>query len=860
MFNCRKTANSLLILKDAHASRLVKWDLSVFIAIVFFITFFYLIPAMSWSQIGELKTEVAKGIVITYPENWSTSSIKYKNAIEFVTPPTGEAEKWSAIARILMTTEQRRDHADAVKRLAEIAKEVDAPTNIIEIGGWPALQRRYIAPVPRRGNDDFTKEARLSLRVTTAIAAEKLIVRLEGFLVPDADAKFADQAELIGRRVKFPSQGNIEQVQREITELKSQLPKPSSFVPPVDLKVPSLKDMSGIYKAAGLMVGTPVNVQPGIGELEVAVSNDGQNVVIGANSGYSNSLDRGATYTPRGGTPAPFPRDGDPSLASSVSGAFYYGFIGYPNGTPAANNVTGTSTGISVSTDNGVTFNFRNHAVVCPNNGAGMCFPDQEHIAADRVNSSPGGGDQVYSVWRNFAANVTPSIVCSQDSGNNWTAAAAVGAGDFPRITTGSDGFVYVVYRSSNNIMLNKFSSCSGGLAQQVGFPVTVVTAPGVTCPVPGLDRCNDGNTLSSHMVAVDDTNANHIYVAYATSSVAGTDDIVVRDSNDGGLTWPRSITVNSSATARRFMPWVCTMGSTAYVTWYDRRAATAASNDLTDYYLGKAFVSSGTLQAGSETNLSGNADPQCASGWPCQPRSQNDSESCSVQPQLAGRCSGSGAPCDFSTGGCPAGQTCNTGGGCPKYGDYNGNACASSRVYTAWASATAPTGLAAPANISIFSSTMHKSIIIDTITICKRYPFVCKYISICKKYPAICKPYVVFPEKYYIKIKFRDIHDRILIELDKICQYVIDCPGCLNEGLCPGYALRFENLPDAFGIKIYDSSGRQVFNDTSNKLTKSVKFTPEKNKNYIMIISPGKKTKIGEEYNFPLKIDNTLK
>jgi hypothetical protein len=105
------------------------------------------------------------------------------------------------------------------------------------------------------------------------------------------------------------------------------------------------------------------------------------------------------------------------------------------------------------------------------------------------VNASSTGGDRVYSVWRDFSPGVptatttcngissgfvSPSIVCSSDSASTWSARAAVGTGDFPRVTVGPDGFVYVVFMSGNSLMLNKFSSCDTGLVQQAGMPVTV--------------------------------------------------------------------------------------------------------------------------------------------------------------------------------------------------------------------------------------------------------------------------------------------------------------------------------------------------------------------------------------------------
>jgi hypothetical protein len=88
------------------------------------------------------------------------------------------------------------------------------------------------------------------------------------------------------------------------------------------------------------------------------------------------------------------------------------------------------------------------------------------------------------------------------------------------------------------------------------------------------------------------------------------------------------------------------------------------------------------------------------------------DSESCTVQPQLAGSCQtstggGSHNRCDFSDDGCPVGESCQTGGGCPKYGDYNGLACAGDYITAAWTSATAPAGLPPAVGLDVFSSTL---------------------------------------------------------------------------------------------------------------------------------------------------------
>lgn len=683
------------------AKRLSTWMSAVVITLCQI--FIFPLPHAS-SQ--ERKVEVSKDVVLAVPPNWSRSEVKYRNAVQLIYPRVQGKKTGGADAVMTITSEPRRSHEEAVQRLAEIAIEIPTPVAFIEIGGWPALQRQYTAPLERTGQEEAKhgKEPfpsqQLALRVTTAIAVEDTVIQFQTALAPAADPKIAEQAKGMVRGAIVARKANPARTRRDLNFLRERplkLPAPPSRQTGPRLDAKPGKASPASYRRPGTtppdkVVGLAHTVQNGFGELEVAASADGQTVVVAANSGYSNSIDGGQNFTFRGGTPGSFPRDGDPSLAVGASGAFYYGFIGFPNGTTASLGVSGCSNSIGRSTDNGVMFPVVSHAVLCPQTGAGLCFPDQEHIAADRVNSA-AGSDQVYNVWRNFLPAGSPpncqsissgfptaALVCSSNNGSTWTAPTLMpGGSDFPRVGVGPDGAVYVVYRSGSSVMLNKFSSCSSGLTQQVGFPQTVGTFTDVTCPVAGLDRCNDGNVLSSPTVTVDSTNANHVYVAFASNTASGNENIVVKDSVDGGATWPRIQTLNSSATGRRYMPWVCALGGTAFVSWYDRRAATSTNPDRTDYFLGSVFAAPGGLQAGGEENLTVNPDPQCATGFPCGARSSNDLTACSITGSL--------------------------GSGCPKYGDYNGNTCSGGRVYTAWASATAPPGLPATTSMRVYSS-----------------------------------------------------------------------------------------------------------------------------------------------------------
>jgi len=654
---------------------------------------------------------------IRFAAPWTPSARQYTNAQELVVmrpgPPTTDergviqATEYP-VARVLITTEPRHSHADALKRLESIAAYRQSPAAFIEVGGWPAVEVQFVEPLPRRGAKE-EEEAEVSApdvsvqRAITAIAAADKVVMFDVSVLLDAPQGLMESAKQMTRSARFAKQGEPNEVKKALEMLRATEEKRQSRLKQSQSVAPG-ESVMGEAGAAMSQAGVPVAVQTGLGELEIAASANANNIIIASNGGLSFSTNRGASFM-RGATGV-FGLN-DPSLARAASGNFYLAVIAFPTGTPAHLNVSGCTHAVSRSTDNGANFGLQGYSARCPNTGTGICFPDQEHIAGDVRNVAPGG-DQLYAVWRNFAPTgavlncgsigsglVTPSITCSQNNGATWTATAAIpGAGDFPRVAVGRDGTVYVVTISGNSVLINRFTSCASGLTAATGFPLTVATLNGtVTCPVSGLDRCNNGNTLSSPVVAPDPANANRLFVSFAENIGVNSEQIVAAESTDRGSTFPVLRRVSNTPSARRFLPWSCVARGKVWVGWYDRRAASGTNNDLTDYFVGST--------SGTPWNLSNNPDPQCASGWPCAPRSVNDSEACSVQPQLAGVCQVGGMRCDFSAGtgagGCPTGGPCRIGGGCPKYGDYNGIAYADNFVIAAWSSATPPRGVTAP-------------------------------------------------------------------------------------------------------------------------------------------------------------------
>ena len=668
---------------------------------------------------------------IRYPDDWSLVH-PTANTWVLLNVRADQLETVDATVRVQIGYLLKSDHGSVVGELAEIAKEYETPPTFLAIGGWPALERVQQLKRPQPSQAPRHPDPQM-VQITTAVAAGSLLIRLDGRLPSNADQQLRDLVLDIGRSLTFESQGDPAKVEQEIKSLESSTRGARRLPQDVSLRheaaAPAATNtatvLSGSDDSAGANpILTLTQVPFGSnGELEIAASNDGANIVMVKQSSWLTSNNGGQTFLFSGNLPV---QDGDSSIAFGNSGSFYHSALGcFGSSCAAVCPANSNCAEIAVSTNNGQTFGGLINAAVCPNSGGGACSIDQEHIAADRFNTTAGGQDQVYMAFRQCQGGCGSDsrITCSLDNGATWAPQLSLeNNADFPRVAVGSDGSFYVVYRRGGNFRLDKYNACSTNAAVMTraagGFPKTVSAFTTVAgCEVangfPGLDRCNDGNLLSSPTVEVDDTNANHVYVAWATNTATGpspglgNENVMVADSTDGGVTWGAAghtpVIVNSTTSnGRRIMPWVCTSAGKAFVTWYDRRSATAANNDLQDYFAASAGLSGGNLvPSNDEFRISTTTDATCTT-WPRGPRSTFDSENCSVQPQNAGTCSVTTAlRCDFSGDGaaCPMGETCQTGNGAVKYGDYNGSYCALGRLYTVSASSAGQLTTGAPRN-----------------------------------------------------------------------------------------------------------------------------------------------------------------
>jgi hypothetical protein len=756
--------------------------------------------------------QIDEGVSVSYPDGWSVGQPAMHSWV-LLNVPANQQQTATPTAQVAIGYLVRPSADDAVSQLAQYANESSVSPTQLTIGGWPAFQRVQLVDRQQPGDGPLFADPQ-TVEITTAVAANNLLVRLEASLPSDADQTLQGLVLAIGQSLTFNSNGGITQklkkpgsspggrglsdggsslpahptplpatpprplsdaVPQTIppgghdtkanTESKLAASKGGSHVAPVKQVGGSTSNNSGetfpsdvnalasddggsfggpsVAKGDTVLPEKPTTLGDGLflhfipdppisplaqlpngsnGELEMAISNNGSDIVVGKQGGAVTSNDGGQTFPFGSGLSI---SDGDSSVAFGQSGDFFHAGLSCfgtscsapcpgasPSGTPASTN---NCVVVAPSTNGAQTFGALVNSAVCASSGGSACFLDQEHIAADRINAGTGGADRVYDAVRNCQGGCGTNgafVTCSPDGDATWAPLLALEKGsDYPRVAVGGDGSFYVVYELGGNVRLDKFSACSTSASQMTrassSFPLTVssynnfagcATAGGFA----GLDRCNSGNTLTGPTVTVDDTNPNHVYVAWSNNTAANNDNILVVDSTTGGTSWGTPVTVNASATARRFHPWACATGGNAYLTWYDRRAATAANNDLTDYFAASAGVSGGSLAANNdEFKISTSSDAQC-NLWPGAPRSVYDSENCSVQPQLAGVCELTPIPtpdtsskkrCDFVTGpACPFNpsgtETCQTGGGIPKYGDYNGNACILGRLCTVFASA----------------------------------------------------------------------------------------------------------------------------------------------------------------------------
>ena len=360
--------------------------------------------------------------------------------------------------------------------------------------------------------------------------------------------------------------------------------------------IPSLPQLSAVSST----VGPNVLVNDRANDVLPIVSQDGPSVAAYGNqllvgffdntaclspplfcSGYSRSLDGGATWTAMGSPTAPLGdvlvglEDpvvvADRPRAPGETGVFYFGHV-------AADFSSNLIIGVHKTIDTGTTW--VQAANASPLAGGASEYQQKEWIAVDTRASGPGAGN-VYVCWDRVIAPdlLQRSIQFSRstDGGQTFTQLAG-GLSSSPTTSTGCqvavnplNGDVYVAWVDYNDLstIQNHFRrSTDHGVTfgpdivvASVGFAATPFDC-GFGFPIPVFLDKELGNetrpilSLLYPSLAVNPVTGD-IYVAREQAGLAGGDesDISVSRSADGGMTWSAPARINSVATGQQFFP-----------------------------------------------------------------------------------------------------------------------------------------------------------------------------------------------------------------------------------------------------------------------------------------------------------------
>ncbi len=317
---------------------------------------------------------------------------------------------------------------------------------------------------------------------------------------------------------------------------------------------------------------------------ETTIARNGDWIVVGYNdirgfayadprvSGYSYSLDDGATWTDGGQLPATGNGDavlGDPDVKTWTDGL---GTRYFAYSSLYRLNDGRSSLCVQVSTDGGVTWTAPREVTAATTS---TDFADKEFIDFDPDT------ERLFVSWTNFpnAGLQTIRTAYSDDLGLTWstpTIFSSSGQGSVPRAAANSDN-VYITWTVGSAMWFVR--SVNNGVSW--GAPMAIAT--GLSSPMNpyGSDR------IGNHPSMDVDPTTGAVYVVYASRNLSPDfGDIYFTRSTDGGVSFTPPAAINASPGSDRvqFFPSVCadeTDGSVSVI-WYDQRSGTGTS-DLTE-------------------------------------------------------------------------------------------------------------------------------------------------------------------------------------------------------------------------------------------------------------------------------------
>jgi hypothetical protein len=314
----------------------------------------------------------------------------------------------------------------------------------------------------------------------------------------------------------------------------------------------------------------------------------------------------------------------DPTLTFDTRGNLFYGYIivFFGNGS----GVNGSEMAVARSTDGGKTYSSVNFFGF---EGGSGHFNDKPMITAD-TNQKSVYRDNVYIAWDAAAGGSSGGgvrVATSSDHGATFTITRvddpngpghSIGASP----SVGPNGEVYVAWNdyAANAIVFN--NSSDGGQTWQTPRIISTKTLPfDIAIPAESFR-----GALVYPSLDVDRSNGPHrgrIYASWMDVTSAGTTDIFISYSDNGGTSWSSRTAVPDQLSVKvdRFNHWMSVDPVTGDVNtaFYDTRNDKTGSRYMTDYYLAQSKDGGQTWPAPDirVSNVSSN-EHDCGGLFPC--------------------------------------------------------------------------------------------------------------------------------------------------------------------------------------------------------------------------------------------------
>ena len=271
---------------------------------------------------------------------------------------------------------------------------------------------------------------------------------------------------------------------------------------------------------------------------------------------YARSVDGGATWSANAlkGTTAPGLEQSDPWLVLDAAGGLHYASLEYSSD----NSISGVT--VTSSADGGRTWS---GPVQADDRGG---FADKEAMTSDGSGTLYLVYDDVLGPDYATSESIDLLITRSVDGGATWSPTVSV---------TGAPGNILgpvVAARPDGRVVVAWWNLAAGDVLASASTDRGATWTPAVRVnAVPG-SAVWVNSSWETAMPSIAQDASGRLYVAWADLG-AGTRDILVSRSDDGGATWSSSVRVNDVATGDQWMPsLVVDPRGTVHAAWLDGR------------------------------------------------------------------------------------------------------------------------------------------------------------------------------------------------------------------------------------------------------------------------------------------------